>query len=71
MNVGQKAVRLLPHGFSFTKTGKFGILSDRTMIKGGDSMEVGFIRDKLEIKFLILYIAARLSDRRTARPCRT
>ena len=25
-------------------------------------MEVGFIRDKLEIKFLILYIAARLSE---------
>ena len=25
-------------------------------------MEVGFIRDKLEIKFLVLYIAARLSE---------
>ena len=51
MNVGQKAVRLMPHGFSFTKTGKFGILSDRTMIKGGGSMEVGFIRDKLAKRF--------------------
>ena len=25
-------------------------------------MGVGFIRDKLEIKFLILYIAARVSE---------
>ena len=25
-------------------------------------MSVGFIRDKLEIKFLILYIAARVSE---------
>ena len=34
-------------------------------------MGVGFIRDKLEIKFLILYIAARVSSRCRWRGCRS